>query len=82
MQLSYRSTRRMVDRKSSLVKDDLPLLKPTTTDHRLISYEKLNDLIDDLANQLSNLGISKGDRIATALPNGLEMPRVADQQSP
>ena len=28
MQLSYGSTRRMVDRKSSLVKDDLPLLKP------------------------------------------------------
>lgn len=43
------------------------------TGNQLVSYEELTDLIDELADQLSNFGIRKGDRIAMGLPNGLEM---------
>jgi acyl-CoA synthetase (AMP-forming)/AMP-acid ligase II len=43
------------------------------TGNQLVSYQELTDLIDDLADQLSNLGVRKGARIAMALPNGLEM---------
>jgi acyl-CoA synthetase (AMP-forming)/AMP-acid ligase II len=38
-----------------------------------ITYRELAGQIDDLAEQLTNLGLRHGDRIAMALPNGLEM---------
>src|SRR6266481_6752860 len=38
-----------------------------------ITYQELADQVDDLAAHLADLGLHKGDRIATALPNGLEV---------
>ena len=38
-----------------------------------ITYQELADQVDDLASQLTNIGLRKGDRIAIALPNGLEV---------
>src|SRR2546423_514375 len=38
-----------------------------------ITYQELTDQVDDLAAHLSDLGLGKGDRIAMALPNGLEV---------
>jgi len=38
-----------------------------------ITYRELASQIDDLAEQLTNLGLRSCDRIAMALPNGLEM---------
>src|SRR5215813_2979217 len=38
-----------------------------------ITYSELASQIDDLAEQLTNLGLRSGDRIAMALPNGLEV---------
>ena len=37
-----------------------------------LTYEVLGDQVESLAAQLSQYGLGKGDRIATALPNGLE----------
>jgi acyl-CoA synthetase (AMP-forming)/AMP-acid ligase II len=37
-----------------------------------ISYAELTALVDDLATSLRKFGLRKGDRIAMALPNGLE----------
>jgi acyl-CoA synthetase (AMP-forming)/AMP-acid ligase II len=37
-----------------------------------ISYGELTALVDDLATSLRKFGLGKGDRIAMALPNGLE----------
>jgi acyl-CoA synthetase (AMP-forming)/AMP-acid ligase II len=36
-----------------------------------ISYRQLNDQVLEMANALASLGIEKGDRVATSLPNGL-----------
>jgi len=38
-----------------------------------ITYQDLADQVDDLAGQLTKLGLGKGDRIAMALPNGPEV---------
>src|SRR5438552_5234429 len=38
-----------------------------------ITYQELAGQVDDLASQLTNIGLRKGDRIAIALPNGLEV---------
>src|SRR5437764_14317427 len=38
-----------------------------------ITYQGLADQVDDLAAHLTNIGLCKGDRIAMALPNGLEV---------
>ena len=38
-----------------------------------ITYEHLRHKVDSLAAQLSQLGLGRGDRIAMALPNGLEV---------
>src|SRR5512144_440042 len=38
-----------------------------------ISYEELRRQVDDLSQTLRKLGLGKGDRIAMALPNGLEV---------
>jgi len=40
---------------------------------KAITYQELADQVDDLAAQLEKFGLGKGDRIAMALPNGLEM---------
>src|SRR5437764_6392443 len=38
-----------------------------------ITYRELAGQVDDLAAHLTNIGLGKGDRIAMALPNGLEV---------
>src|SRR6266581_2017665 len=38
-----------------------------------ITYQEFAAQVDDLAAQLTNIGLGKGDRIAMALPNGLEV---------
>src|SRR5256714_5815445 len=38
-----------------------------------ISYRELAAQVDELTNQLTDFGLRKGDRIAMALPNGLEI---------
>jgi acyl-CoA synthetase (AMP-forming)/AMP-acid ligase II len=36
-----------------------------------VSYQQFRDQIQEMANALASLGIKKGDRVATSLPNGL-----------
>lgn len=36
-----------------------------------VSYKQLRDQVSQMADDLASLGIQKGDRIATILPNGL-----------
>src|SRR5215510_1986083 len=36
-----------------------------------ISYSQLRDQVNEMANALASLGIERGDRVATYLPNGL-----------
>src|ERR1051325_7262297 len=36
-----------------------------------VSYQQLRDQVTEMANALASLGIRKGDRVATYLPNGL-----------
>ncbi|HXI25442.1 MAG TPA: acyl--CoA ligase [Pyrinomonadaceae bacterium] len=38
-----------------------------------ISYDEFAEQVDELANQLTDFGLRKGDRIAMAQPNGLEV---------
>lgn len=38
-----------------------------------MTYQELADQVDDLAAYLTEIGLGKGDRIAMALPNGLEV---------
>jgi acyl-CoA synthetase (AMP-forming)/AMP-acid ligase II len=38
-----------------------------------VTYSQLRSLVETLAAQLNKLGLGRGDRIAIALPNGLEM---------
>ncbi len=38
-----------------------------------ITYQELVDQVDSLAASLTNIGLRRGDRIAMALPNGLEV---------
>src|SRR6266550_8056678 len=38
-----------------------------------VTYDQLRQQIDALVNQLNQLGLGPGDRIAMALPNGLEV---------
>src|SRR5256885_6497416 len=38
-----------------------------------ISYQELVAQVDELTNQLTDFGLGKGDRIAMAQPNGLEV---------
>src|SRR6476660_7129072 len=38
-----------------------------------ITYQELANQVDELAAYLSEIGLGKGDRIAMALPNGLEV---------
>ena len=36
-----------------------------------VSYQQLRDQVSEMADALASLGISRGDRVATYLPNGL-----------
>src|SRR6185295_5202998 len=36
-----------------------------------VSYKQLRDQVTEMANTLASLGIQRGDRVATYLPNGL-----------
>src|SRR5215468_11765696 len=38
-----------------------------------VTYDQLRQQVDSLATRLKQLGLNRGDRIAMALPNGLEM---------
>src|SRR5882724_232111 len=38
-----------------------------------MTYQELADQVDELAAYLAEIGLGKGDRIAMALPNGLEV---------
>jgi acyl-CoA synthetase (AMP-forming)/AMP-acid ligase II len=42
-------------------------------DGPVVTYDQLRQQVDSLAAQLNQLGLGRGDRIAMALPNGLEM---------
>ncbi len=42
-------------------------------DGPVVTYDQLRQQVDALAAQLNQLGLGRGDRIAMALPNGLEM---------
>src|SRR5215813_3307695 len=42
-------------------------------DGPVVTYDQLRRQVDALVSQLHNLGLGRGDRIAMALPNGLEM---------
>src|SRR5437879_257933 len=42
-------------------------------DAPVVSYEQLRHQVDVLAAQLNQFGFGRGDRIAMALPNGLEV---------
>jgi acyl-CoA synthetase (AMP-forming)/AMP-acid ligase II len=42
-------------------------------DGPVVTYDQLRRQVDELAAQLNQLGLSRGDRIAMALPNGLEL---------
>jgi acyl-CoA synthetase (AMP-forming)/AMP-acid ligase II len=39
----------------------------------VVTYDQLRQQVDELATQLNHLGLGRGDRIAMALPNGLEV---------
>ena len=39
----------------------------------VVTYDRLRQQVDSLVSQLRKLGLGRGDRIAMALPNGLEM---------
>src|SRR5260370_30219790 len=39
----------------------------------VVTYDRLRQQVDALAAKLSQLGLGQGDRIAMALPNGLEV---------
>src|ERR1043166_2462262 len=56
------------------------LLQQTDSSHRAIrtetntlTYAELGRLVDSLSRALRNFGLREGDRIAIALPNGLEV---------
>ena len=49
---------------------DLAVVDPNGS---TIDYACLRNKVEILAHQLSDWGISKGDRVAIVLPNGLEM---------
>jgi acyl-CoA synthetase (AMP-forming)/AMP-acid ligase II len=45
----------------------------TTGDRPAVSYDQLRQQVDGLVRTLNQLGLGRGDRIAMALPNGLEV---------
>ena len=57
----------------SLLENGQPKHFAVSTSRGAITYQELADQVDDLASQLTNIGLRKGDRIAIALPNGLEV---------
>src|SRR2546421_1651210 len=57
----------------SLLKNGQPKNVAVSRLNDAITYQELAEQVDDLAAQLTNIGLRKGDRIAMALPNGLEV---------
>ena len=57
----------------SLLENGQPKHFAVSTSRGAITYQELAGQVDDLASQLTNIGLRKGDRIAIALPNGLEV---------
>src|SRR5438128_1983196 len=57
----------------SLLKNGQPKHVAVSRLNEAITYQELADQVDDLAAHLTNIGLRKGDRIAIALPNGLEV---------
>ena len=60
-----------------MIRDLLEVAAPAqaalVTETHSVSYAELLDQVDSLTNELRRAGLSKGDRIAMALPNGLEV---------
>src|SRR2546430_8260669 len=58
---------------SSLLKNGQPKHVAVSRLNDAITYQELAEQVDDLAAQLTDIGLRHGDRIAMALPNGLEV---------
>ena len=58
---------------SSLLKNGQPKHVAVSRLSEAITYQELAEQVDDLAAQLTDIGLRHGDRIAMALPNGLEV---------
>src|SRR5256714_3389185 len=58
---------------SSLLKNGQPKHVAVSRLSGAITYQELAEQVDDLAAQLTDIGLRQGDRIAMALPNGLEV---------
>jgi oxalate---CoA ligase len=56
-----------------LLENGAPSRVAVRTEHFALSYAELAAQVDYLATDLRQLGLGKGDRIAMALPNGLEV---------
>ncbi len=60
-----------------MIRDLLEAVAPSqvalVTETHSLSYAELRDQVDALTNELRHAGLTKGDRIAMALPNGLEV---------
>src|SRR2546421_1143136 len=57
----------------SLLKNGQPKNVAVSRLNDAITYQELAEQVDDLAAQLTDIGLRDGDRIAMALPNGLEV---------
>src|SRR6267154_4215271 len=57
----------------SLLENGQPEHVALSTLNGAIAYQQLAGQVDNLAAQLTDFGLGRGDRIAMALPNGLEM---------
>src|SRR6267154_2946880 len=57
----------------SLLENGQPEHVALSTLNGAIAYQQLAGQVDNLAAQLTDFGLGSGDRIAMALPNGLEM---------
>src|SRR5205085_6054520 len=57
----------------SLLENGDPNHAAISSSNGSISYHELAAQVDELTNQLTDFGLRKGDRIAIALPNGLEV---------
>jgi len=57
----------------NLLRSGDPAKTAIKTEGHSVSYADLISLVEELANELRRLGLVNGDRIAMALPNGLEV---------
>jgi acyl-CoA synthetase (AMP-forming)/AMP-acid ligase II len=56
-----------------LLENGVPSHAAVRTENLALSYSELTAQVDALSTELRRLGLGKGDRIAMALPNGLEV---------